>query len=84
MNVMNDIYKLLKNYYARKDMKNDRKSTSSLYKILMDNTPCVYTIMLYTCYQNRQATTVSHNIYSDRLFMLFVVKVKLNKCGTAK
>ena len=58
MNVMNDIYKLLKNYYARKDMKNDRKSTSSLYKILMDNTPCVYTIMLYTCYQNRQATTV--------------------------
>ena len=22
----------------------------------MDNTHCVYTIMLYTCYQNRQAT----------------------------
>ena len=31
----------------------------------MNNTPCVYTIMLYTCYQNRQATT-AHTLKYER------------------
>ena len=32
--------------------------TNSVFTIKSNNTPCVYTIMLYTCYQNRQATIV--------------------------
>ena len=49
------IIHFLRSKYGPKTMK-ILVFTNSVFTIKSNNTPCVYTIMLYTCYQNRQAT----------------------------
>ena len=39
----------------------------------MYNTPCGYTIMLYTCYQNRQATDSVFNIRALLHFIIITI-----------
>ena len=53
------IIHFLRSKYGPKTMK-ILVFTNSVFTIKSNNTPCVYTIMLYTCYQNRQATTAQH------------------------